>query len=366
MITVVTTIFIYVYKTKGALEARQTVTKESYFFLEKLQVMSKDYSIDYEEYRNRKQVWCTAPNNPVWSWTSHCTMMTYYWNRNNLHDVDYSLHQLYYCSTLSADWGTVWPVSNFASNSNCRDTAVAIWWVASSNVASWFIQSYGQYKNMFIDVKDDVDFVPWVIKDDDDTDLWIWPVAVYQTNTNYPQELYLISNDKQRKLLFRRKLKEQFDYNWDWIIKDSEKLYSIQVLQLRWFDAWVSHNFDTNSQWVYDWDIDTWACDYSLWFICNGASVSWAYVDFRMPSSGDDGWQDLLTNDITISKRNIVLSPLTDPNLSWADNESQVNPFFTINFTANLYGKNRNLKIPRNQMDQYSLKLQTTFSSMIN
>jgi hypothetical protein len=64
MITTVTTIFIYIYKSKGALEARQTVTKESYFFLEKLQVMSKDYTIDYEEYRNRQQVGCAQPQNP--------------------------------------------------------------------------------------------------------------------------------------------------------------------------------------------------------------------------------------------------------------------------------------------------------------
>jgi hypothetical protein len=56
MITVVTTIFIYIYKTKGSLEARQTITKESYFFLEKLQVMIKDYTVDYEEYRNRQKV----------------------------------------------------------------------------------------------------------------------------------------------------------------------------------------------------------------------------------------------------------------------------------------------------------------------
>ena len=56
MITIVSGIFVYVYKTKGSLEARQTVTKESYFFLEKLQVMIKDYTIDYEEYWNRQQV----------------------------------------------------------------------------------------------------------------------------------------------------------------------------------------------------------------------------------------------------------------------------------------------------------------------
>jgi hypothetical protein len=67
MITTVTTIFIYIYKSKGALEARQTVTKESYFFLEKIQVLSKDYTIDYEEYRNRKKVGCMSANNPAWS-----------------------------------------------------------------------------------------------------------------------------------------------------------------------------------------------------------------------------------------------------------------------------------------------------------
>ena len=67
MITVVTTIFIYIYKSKGALEARQTVNKESYFFLEKLQVMSKDYTIDYEEYRNRELVGCMTLNDPTWN-----------------------------------------------------------------------------------------------------------------------------------------------------------------------------------------------------------------------------------------------------------------------------------------------------------
>jgi hypothetical protein len=54
---------------------------------------------------------------------------------------------------------------------------------------------------------------------------------------------------------------------------------------------------------------------------------------------------------------------LVDPYLAWGDDAAQINPFVTINFTAKLYGKNRNLKIPRNQMNQYDLKLQTTFSS---
>jgi hypothetical protein len=64
------------------------VTKESYFFLEKLQVMIKDYGIDYEEYRNRQQVGCMTPNDPNRNMTGHCAMMTYYGNRNVLNAFD--------------------------------------------------------------------------------------------------------------------------------------------------------------------------------------------------------------------------------------------------------------------------------------
>ena len=360
MITIVTTIFIYIYKSKGALEARQTVTKESYFFLEKLQVMIKDYTIDYEEYRNRQQVGCTSPNNPTWSTTGHCTMMTYYGNNNSIYS-EKNRNWYYYCSSLAYESVPliIWKGIGNACISDITST------VDSSLLTnSWFLQSYGQYAKLFVDVKDDVDFIPGAVKDDDDQDLWSWPLAMYQTGTIYPQELYLISNDKQRRLLFRRKLIEQSDYNSDGVTWDSEKLYVIQVLQLKWFDAWENHDFDATSfSWVYDGIIDTWACDYSLWFVCNGASVSWAYVDFKLPLTGDDGRQNLLTNDITISDWNLSLSPWVDPYLARNEDNAQINPFFSIDFTAKLYGKNRNLKIPRNQMNQYNLKLQTTFST---
>jgi hypothetical protein len=82
-----------------------------------------------------------------------------------------------------------------------------------------------------------------------------------------------------------------------------------------------------------------------------------------LPLTGDDGRQNLLTNDITISSRNIVISPLSDPYLAWKQDDAQINPFFSIDFTSKLYGKNRYLKIPWNQMENYNLKLQTTFST---
>jgi hypothetical protein len=40
-------------------------------------------------------------------------------------------------------------------------------------------------------------------------------LAVVQSGTVNPQELYLISNDKEKRLLLRRKLIEQADYNND-------------------------------------------------------------------------------------------------------------------------------------------------------
>lgn len=368
MITIVTTIFIYIYKSKGALEARQTVTKESYFFLEKLQVMSKDYTIDYEEYRNRQQVGCTSPQNPSWNTTGHCTMMTYYGNRNMLLNANSLQNELYYCSTkiwndTLSDWILVsWPLDDI---SHCiNGLSLGSNDPFSTPIFSWFVQSYGQYSKMFIDVKDDVDYTTGAVKDDDDEALWSWALAIIQSGSVYPQELYLISNDKERRLFFRRKLIEQSDYNNDGFTWDSEKLYTIQVLQLKWFDAGSNHDFDTaNYSWVYDGVIDTWACDYGLWFQCNGQSVSWAYTDFRLPLDNDDGRQDLLTNDITISSRDIVISPLSDPYLAWKQDDAQINPFFSIDFTAKLYGKNWYLKIPWNQMDQYNLKLQTTFST---
>lgn len=371
MTTVVTTLFVYIYKTKGALEARQTITKESYFFLEKLQVMVKDYTIDYEEYWNRQQVGCMSPGNATWNTGWNCSMMTYYGNKNAvLTGIDANNYNgLYYFSTL---WDLP-PWSFDSDGAICTDDTVEDCventnsYFTSITTDSWFIQSYGQYQQLFKDVKDDVDFNYGPVKDDDDLDMGKWPIAIVQTGQNFPQELYLISHDKTKRLLFRRKVIESGDYNGDTIISDSEKLFSVQVLQLKWFDAGETHNFDDATTSRYDGIIDTWACDYDLWFICDWESISSTalYSGFRLPQDINDGWQNILNSDITVSDRNIVISPLSDPYLSRSEDNQQISPFFTMNLTLKLYGKNWNLKIPRNQMDRYNLLLQTTFSTML-
>jgi len=73
------------------------------------------------------------------------------------------------------------------------------------------------------------------------------------------------------RMYLRRKLIETGDWNYDGIVSGSyEKLYSLQMLKLRSFDAGTNHDFSlVTSSGVYDGVIDTRACDYSQGFSCN-------------------------------------------------------------------------------------------------
>ena len=136
------------------------------------------------------------------------------------------------------------------------------------------------------------------------------------------------------------------------------------MLQLRWFDAWDNHDFNiTASSWVYDGQIDTWACDYAAWFICNGSGVWTLYLNYNLPATTDDGWVTLSSNDMTLSDWNVIAFPTKDPYLTWSDTNAQISPYFQIQFTAKLYGKIWSSKITWPQMNIYSLRLQTTLQA---
>lgn len=360
------------------------MTKDTYFLMEKLQSMTKDYTIDYEEYWNRQQVWCMemwrTESGPWWSpsrnMSGNCTQFTNYGNQNmNLYwDSIFSdprrgaYHTLYYCSSIEdwlhqyEDWNPQAVVLDITdTNSLHRMNCI--------RAGRGRNHSYGQYAQMFIDVKDDVDYVPWAANDDDDEDRGNWPEAIYNSGWNNPQEIYLISHDKQRRMLIRRVLKNAAevnnwtaDLNSDGIISNSEKFYTLQVLQLRWFDAGMSHTFDPTDQWVLDGKIDTWACDASLWFECEWESIQWAYPEYHLPADNDDGWVDLLSADITISDWDIQIYPLKDPELAWNDPSTQHSPYMVISLVSQLYAKNRKRKLTIDQMNAYTLPLQTQFS----
>lgn len=321
-------LYNFMIKSNREISARQSSIQQWYEFFERLNIMVEDYRIDYEEYFNRQMVWCVWNakrgsnfERNVWTWW-YCTNFTTYWNWNSTNRSEGSkvfstwYHDLYYCSST--------------------DTQIAKWKplvVKPINCGKkeW-VQSYGQYAAMFTDVK-------WWDSDKvwngDDEDVWYLlnnTVRAIMDSDNI-QELYLISQDWKNRLYFRRKL---IGREWDYM------LYRIQMLRLKWFDAWRLHSLYTGSEWwienrwVYDGKIDTWACDYSMWFVWKGAPISsWGvYSWYRLPIDENDCWIDMTYWVTNVLARNITVSPTWNPDLYWARPERQINDYIKI-FLAN-------------------------------
>jgi type II secretory pathway component PulJ len=56
LLTVITNIYMRMIKLKYNIQARTNIIQDSYFVIEKINLLLKDYTIDYEEYFNRKNV----------------------------------------------------------------------------------------------------------------------------------------------------------------------------------------------------------------------------------------------------------------------------------------------------------------------
>ncbi len=327
------------FQVKRDIEIKQLLVQNSYKIVEQINQFFKDYTIDYEEYFNRSIVWCDKINPSFFSWNVmfiekdwSCDVFSSYGNFNNF-SSDTNRHQLYYCSSIGPSQISPQQVNEnptVLSWDGCVTASMNTWW-----------QSFGQYALQFLDVADDADGEAWSVWDDDDALIWNWPMATILWQSG-AQELYLISQDKKQRVFLRRKLIESWDRNWDWIVWNSpvDNLYALQILKLKSFDAWDNHDFSlTNSSGVYDWQIDTWACDFWQWFICNWNSIGWLFSGYRLPVNGDDGWVSFFNWDITISSRSISLSPLKDPLLANNHQESQIQPFLTVIITFHPYWK---------------------------
>lgn len=96
-------------------------------------------------------------------------------------------------------------------------------------------------------MQDDVDFVPGALDDDDDLVIGKGPQAI--TVGSNVKEVYLISKDGTRRIFLRRKLIDSGDRNATGGVGDvpTDNLYTIQMLQLRGFDAGHMHNFSVFS-----------------------------------------------------------------------------------------------------------------------
>lgn len=402
---------------KTDIEARQVLIKNTYDAVEKINVMLQDYTIDYEEYFNRGMVGCNMWHNghvirwETFSWNVwadwYCTKPTLFGNGIPLL-ADYTYvtygggtekprHKLYACSSI-VWWGEIrWP--NVNGNTDSRlvigldiQENIDNWYLscvenfyssfgsaASCNInnvcTAWgnFVQPYGAYKTQFIDVKEDVDDKFGRAWDDDDTDTGKWPAAIF--DNQHVKELYLISKDKKKRIILRRALVEQWDWNENAVIGDleSEQLYTIQMLQLKWFDAGDNHDFNAATySGVYDGVIDTWACDLEAWYVCNGDrlwdSITDPYYEYRLPNYFDtqDWWVNIVTNDITITDWNMTITPTKDPEYAWWESTSQRNPFITFYIKTAIYGENWVNKIGVANINNVVFDLQTSFNIKTN
>lgn len=315
LIGIIFSVYINIKKSEWKIKIQQILVQESNNFLDRLYRLSLDYTIDYEEYFNRAQssclTWSTAIRNTWWV----CDVFTKYGNVS-------SDGWLYYCNSnqnFTQSWYNSYLFSFDAWN--------PVWCKQSWN------QSFWQYKRQFRDTVDEY------LNNWNDVFVGKWPIAILQ-NT-WVQELYLINNDWNHRIFFRRKFITWIDLNWDWFITGkNESLYKIQVLKLKGFDAWLNHDFDLSlsNWWAYDWFIDTRACDTDAWFVCNGLSV-WdsEYSWYHLPLDNDDWRVDITDPRITVSDRNFKIYPAKDPYLATNEPKYLVDPFIQINITLNSY-----------------------------
>ncbi len=347
IVPAIITIYSFMIKSNREFTLRQTAIQQWYEFFEKLNILMQDYTIDYEEYFNRQMVWCSKGEPNFWTWADfkrniwlswYCTEFTAYWNENstqrsswwNTDTVNSAFHDIYNCSSIG-EKNIAW-LRRTIGQSQC--------W------KFWSKQSFGQYANLFIDVKDRM-------TEEDDEELW----EILNSNItgaiadpNHIQELYLISRDWKNRLFFRRKLVAQ-----TWGIAQ----YKIQMLRLRWFDAWQNHNFNIMWEGSYDRQIDTRACDTSMWFVWNWDSIWWAYTEYRLPKDVEDCWINLTYGNTSVSTRNLVISPLNDPDLYWADQNHQFNPYMKILLVNSIYLPTAN---SNSSINSFNIPIATTIN----
>ncbi|MCS6982560.1 MAG: prepilin-type N-terminal cleavage/methylation domain-containing protein [Candidatus Absconditabacterales bacterium] len=358
---VVIEFYLSLVRVKRGLEGKQLLIETSYAMLEKMQTEIKDYTIDYEEYFNRRLVGCSSqPLNPAandFRWDvgteGYCSRDTGYGNKNGfLGGSQADNHQLYFCSSaLLAQENNprIYPGGTDVLNARgCFETA---------NVR---IQSFGQYRAQFLDVMGDVDTVVGSFGDDDDRELGRGPLAI-GANTGV-QELYLISKTNDKRLMLRRARVGENDIDNDGQFADYERLYTIQMLRLQGFDVGDSHSLATLGSGQYDGLIDTWACDTTQGFFCQGDEVGGPYAAFRLPRDRNDGWVNMFSNNITVSNWSMEISPAISPLYAFADENVQIAPFIRLTMQTKLYGDFWFTSLGKKSIDNYALTVQTSFA----
>lgn len=303
------------------------ITKDAFYFSEKLfEEIKKGWTIDYEEYFNRKVVWGATS-----SW--HYSIQTWFWNFWNWWSTPWTpwannyWNGFYYCR--SWNWVAMWT-----------------WWCYNNPTlnnlwVSWWPQRYGQYAFQFIDYNSNADDDLWdedwdtkIRDDDDDENIWEWPVVfTWWTNT---KELYLISWDRKKRTIFRWTWSEDPDKPitsscnsttfWSWCI------WNVEFIKLEAKDWGLSHNSWSTSTWSFDWLMDTWIIDkeFTAW----NEVIAWSNdINYRQP---------LFPSNISVTNFEVYPYPNIDKKYSWKSSSIvDVNPYVKIKLSLSPSWKKR-------------------------
>jgi len=303
---------------------KTNIEKESIYFTQKLFEMIKLWwTIDYEEYFNRKVVWTAYA-----SW--HYLKETWFWNFGPNWSV-WTItfwNNFYYCVSWSWTTNKMW--TNWCYNSNYN----TLW--ANTLLKP---QRYWEYSFQFIDYNSNYNGDKWdenwdwnIVWDDDDEYLWKWP-SVFTWGVDV-KEIYLISWDHKTRTVLRWKVKKDPDIptgstincnfwngsspTWSWC------LWTIEFLKLDWKDWGFDHDPLTTWTWLYDWVIDTWLINDDFTWKSNIIAWSWA--------SYEQYWQRLFPKKMNIENFKVEAYPNKDINLAWKENIN-ISPYLRISFS---------------------------------
>ena len=288
LIGIISTVYTEIIWADSKMLNKRMLTKEASDLMDIIHTAALDYTIDYEEYFNRNWLW-------YWIWNTWFTTYGNSWER-------------YYCLNSLTD-------NSYSYKLYTRNDY--LWWCTT-----WWYQKYWEYKFQHWKL------ITWDLNNrmNSWSNMYNWPVAI-NPNT-WLDYLYLISHDGSERYYFRRVFKD-----WNGWTGKNDNLYTIQMLRLKWYDAWSWHNFATWAWWRYDWFIDTRACDFQQWYICSWTEVTWGS---KLPNSYDDWRVDITSNKVTVNDFRIDIYPNKDPYL---DTWNITDPYIKITVTMNIYNK---------------------------
>jgi len=181
--TVILKIYFSLLETRTDIYAKSILVKNTNNVIEKLNIIMKNYTIDYEEYFDRRMVWCNSAwwNNfswDVWTWW-YCKRFTNYGNGSSIRKGNNFVNTwnniLYYCSSKWGDGSGLieYPGSSTDCEWNQNTWSAYIYHQTSDNLnnGSWCwenevntngsMQSFGEYKLQFWNVLWNADSYMW-------------------------------------------------------------------------------------------------------------------------------------------------------------------------------------------------------------